>query len=143
MTIKRVFAIGNGESRKDLNLSELYEHGIIYGCNALYRDFPPDALVVVDPVMKEEIWETEYLLENKAYFKDWSGESPIPPDEWGFRATPAYLYKRLGGDTSLNRVINSNEVIIGKFPDDAIRTGYASGPTSVLVACIEEKPDEI
>ena len=138
-----VFAIGNGESRKSINLNELYEFGITYGCNALYRDFRADALVVVDPVMKEEIWETDYLLENKAYFKDWSGESPIQPDDWGFRATPAYLYKRLGGDDSSKKVVNSNDVIKGRFPDDAIRTGYASGPTSVLIACIEEKPTEV
>ena len=143
MTSKRVFAIGNGESRKDLNLSELYEHGVIYGCNALYRDLQPDALVVVDPVMKEEIWETDYLLENKAYFKDWSGESPIHPDDWGFKATPAHLFLRLGADDSPKRVINSTEVVKGKFPDDAIRTGYASGPTSVLIACIEETPNEV
>ena len=41
--IKRVFAIGNGESRKSIDLNELRPHGIIYGCNALYRDFQPDA----------------------------------------------------------------------------------------------------
>ena len=140
---KRVFALGNGESRKLIDLNKLYEFGIIYGCNALYRDFKPDALVVVDPVMKEEIWETDYLLENKAYFKDWTSESPIHPDDWGFKATPAYLYKRLGGDDPSKKVINSNDIIKRKFPDDAIRTGYASGPTSVLIACIEEEPEEV
>ena len=140
---KRVFALGNGESRKDLNLSKLYEFGIIYGCNGLYRDFQADVLVVVDPAMKEEIWETDYLLENKAYFKDWTSESPIPRNEWGFKATPAHLFLRLGADDSPKRVINSTEVIKEKFPDDSIRTGYASGPVSVLIACIEEKPDEV
>ena len=140
---KRVFALGNGESRKSLDLTSLYEYGIIYGCNALYRDFRPDVLVVVDPVMKEEIWETNYLLENKAYFKDWTPESPIHPDDWGFKATPAYLYTRLGGDDPSKKVINSNDVIKGRFPDDAIRTGYASGSSSVLIACIEEEPEEV
>ena len=62
MVNKRVFALGNGESRKSVDLNKLYELGIIYGCNALYRDFEPNALVVVDPKMKEEIWETDYLL---------------------------------------------------------------------------------
>jgi hypothetical protein len=140
---KRVFALGNGESRKGIDLTSLYEYGIIYGCNALYRDFRPDALVVVDPVMKEEIWETDYLLENKAYFKDWTSESPIHPDDWGFKATPAYLYKRLGGDDPSKKVTNSNDVIKRRFPDDAIRTGYASGSSSVLIACIEEEPEEV
>ena len=140
---KRVFALGNGESRKNLDLNELYEFGIIYGCNGLYRDFQPDALVVVDPAMKEEIWETDYLLENKAYFKDWSSESPIPRGEWGFKATPAYLFLQLGADDSPKLVINSNTVIKRKFPDDAHRTGYASGAASVLIACIEEGPEEV
>ena len=140
---KRIFALGNGESRKDIDLTSLYEYGIIYGCNALYRDFRPDALVVVDPVMKEEIWETDYLLENKAYFKDWTSESPIGRGEWGFKATPAYLFLKLGADDSPKKVINSNDIIKGRFPDDAIRTGYASGPTSVLIACIEEEPEEV
>ena len=140
---KRVFAVGNGESRKSINLSDLYEFGIIYGCNALYRDFRPDALVVVDPVMKEEIWETDYLLENKAYFKDWTSVSPIASHEWAFKSTPAYMYQKLGAENSPKRVVNSNDVIIGRFPDDAIRTGYAAGPTSVLISCIEEEPDEV
>ena len=140
---KRIFALGNGESRKGIDLTSLYEYGIIYGCNALYREFRPDALVVVDPVMKEEIWETDYLLENKAYFKDWTSESPIGRGEWGFKATPAYLFLKLGADDSPKKVINSNDVIKGRFPDDTIRTGYASGPTSVLIACIEETPDEV
>ena len=140
---KRIFALGNGESRKGIDLTSLYEYGIIYGCNALYRDFRPDALVVVDPIMKEEIWKTDYLLENKAYFKDWTSESPIGRDEWGFKATPAYLFLKLGADDSPKLVTNSNAVIKEKFPDDTIRTGYASGPTSVLIACIEEEPEEV
>ena len=47
--------------------------------------------------------------------------------------------KRLGADDSPKRVVNSNDVIKRRFPDDAIRTGYASGPSSVLISCIEEE----
>ena len=75
MTIKRVFAIGNGESRKSINLNELRPHGIIYGCNALYRDFTPDALIAVDQLMKSEMRKTSYLVKNKGYFKDGTDES--------------------------------------------------------------------
>ena len=143
MVNKRVFALGNGESRKSVDLNKLYELGIIYGCNALYRDFEPNALVVVDPKMKEEICETDYLLNNKAYFKYWSNKSLIGEDDWAFKATSAYFYKRLGGETSTKRVINSNDIIHKKFPDDAYRIGYSSGPASVLIASIEEKPNEV
>jgi len=51
----RTFVIGNGLSRKDFNLTQLKEFGKIIGCNALYRDFTPDALVAVDVNMAIEI----------------------------------------------------------------------------------------
>ena len=41
---KRVFCIGNGESRAPIDLIKLRPHGKIYGCNGLYRDFTPDVL---------------------------------------------------------------------------------------------------
>ena len=46
--MKRVFCIGNGESRKGFDLEKLRQHGKIYGCNAIYRDFLPDVLTAVD-----------------------------------------------------------------------------------------------
>ena len=135
---KRVFALGNGESRKTIDLNELREFGIIYGCNALYRDFKPDALVAVDPAMKTEIWNTNYLLENKAYFKDWTDAKPLP--KYG---GDVILPTQPGVLDSPKKIINSNDVIARKFPDDVFRIGYASGPASVLIACIEEEPDEV
>ena len=35
---KESFIIGNGESRKDFDLTKLKEYGKIYACNAYYRD---------------------------------------------------------------------------------------------------------
>ena len=134
----RVFAIGNGESRKDLNLDELYEFGIIYGCNALYRDFTPDALVCVDPAMKTEIWHSDYLLENKAYFKDWTDAKPLPK-----YSGSVILPTMPGVLDSPKKVINSNDVIEKRFPDDVFRSGWASGPSSVMISCIEEEPEEV
>lgn len=52
---KLAFVIGNGVSRKELDLSLLDTRGITYGCNALYRDFLPDYLVAVDGKMVLEI----------------------------------------------------------------------------------------
>ena len=135
---KRVFAIGNGESRKSIDLNELREFGIIYGCNALYRDFQPDALVCVDPAIKTEIWNTDYLLENKAYFKDWTDAKPLP--KYG---GDVILPTQPGVLDSPKKIINSNDVVAKKFTDDAFRIGYASGPASVLISCIEEEPDEV
>lgn len=49
------FVVGNGVSRKSINLESLKEYGKVYGCNALYRDFDPDLLVAVDTKMIVEI----------------------------------------------------------------------------------------
>jgi hypothetical protein len=49
------FVIGNGESRKGFDLRLLRGKGLIYGCNALYRDFEPDLLVAGDGPIIEEI----------------------------------------------------------------------------------------
>lgn len=51
------FVIGNGESRIGFNLNTLVGMGPIYGCNALYRDFMPGALFVMDEKMMTEIRE--------------------------------------------------------------------------------------
>lgn len=62
------FCIGNGESRKGLNLASLSEKGLTVGCNALYRDFEPDVLVSVDKAMFDEI--------NQNYFGFWLYRNP-------------------------------------------------------------------
>ena len=40
------YIIGNGNSRRGLDLSIL--DGDIWGCNALFRDYTPDYLTIVD-----------------------------------------------------------------------------------------------
>ena len=67
-----VFALGNGESRKQVDLKALKERGKIYGCNALYRDFTPDVLVCVDGGLMHEVYTSGYALKNKCYFRLWS-----------------------------------------------------------------------
>ena len=43
--MSRAFVLGNGVSRQQVDLENLKHFGPIYGCNALYRDFTPTALV--------------------------------------------------------------------------------------------------
>lgn len=58
------FIIGNGSTRENLPLEDLKGHGTIYGCNALYRDYPafniPDYLVAIDPEIIKEIRESDF-----------------------------------------------------------------------------------
>ena len=70
--MNRVFCIGNGESRKDIDLSQFRPHGKIYGCNALYRDFTPDVLTAVDDGMMHEIYQSGYCDKNETWFRNWT-----------------------------------------------------------------------
>ena len=70
--MSKVFVLGNGESRKTLDLNVLKTKGKVYGCNALYRDFVADALIVVDGGMMHEVYSSGYALENKCYFRSWT-----------------------------------------------------------------------
>ena len=68
------FVLGNGTSRKSVDVEKISKIGKIYGCNALYRTFAPDYLVAVDVKMILEITKTGYQKKhtvwsnpNKAY----------------------------------------------------------------------------
>ena len=70
--MKRVFVIGNGESRKGFDLEKLRPHGKIYGCNALYRDFTPDVITAVDMGIMHEVYNSGYAQNNQCVFRDWN-----------------------------------------------------------------------
>ena len=59
------FVLGNGESRKGIEINDLMEKGKVYACNGVYRTHRPDYLVAVDPKMLLEIAEGDYILHNK------------------------------------------------------------------------------
>ena len=70
---KRIFIIGNGESRKNFDLTQLRKHGKIYACNAFYRDNPlPDVLVAVDSTMTHEIYHKGIAHKIPCYFREWT-----------------------------------------------------------------------
>ena len=70
---RRIFIIGNGESRKDFDLTLLRKHGKIYACNAYYRDNPlPDVLVAVDSTMTHEIYHQGIAHKIPCYFREWT-----------------------------------------------------------------------
>ena len=68
--VKRVFCIGNGESRSPIDLIKLRPHGKIYGCNGLYRDFKPDVLTAVDGPMMHEVYQSGY--DGELWLRDWN-----------------------------------------------------------------------
>ena len=91
------FVLGNGTSRRDIDLEQVKIHGTVYGCNALYRDFNPDYLVAVDSKMVVELNRENYqnkcsvwtnpnkLYENFSgfnFFKQSKGWSSGPTALW-------------------------------------------------------------
>ena len=70
--MKRVFCIGNGESRKGFDLDKLKPFGKIYGCNAIYRDYMPDVLTAVDHGIMHEIYHAGVAQKIPCYFRDWT-----------------------------------------------------------------------
>ncbi len=61
------FVLGNGESRKGIQIEDLKQHGTVFACNGVYREDKPDFLIAVDPKMILEIAESNYVIENQVW----------------------------------------------------------------------------
>ena len=66
-----LFVLGNGESRKDIDVELLKTKGKVWGCNAIYREHELDGLIAVDPMMTHEIYRSGYAHKNPCYFRSW------------------------------------------------------------------------
>jgi hypothetical protein len=91
------FVVGNGLSRKPIDLFLLKAAGKVYGCNALYREFEPDYLVAVDTKMIIEIHKAGYQRDhevwtnpNKAY-TNYRGFNFFQPSK-GWSSGPTALW---------------------------------------------------
>jgi hypothetical protein len=91
------FVLGNGTSRKSIDLNELKPNGKIYACNAVYRTFQPDYLIAVDVKMvleinkagfqhKNEVWtnpnKSYQRIKNLNFFNPSKGWSSGPTALW-------------------------------------------------------------
>jgi len=97
------FVIGNGTSRKPIELESLYPLGPIYACNAVYRTFTPDYLVAVDVKMILEITKAGYhrinetwTNNNKAYEKIQGLNYFNPSKGWSSGPTALWLASQHG-----------------------------------------------
>jgi hypothetical protein len=113
--IKRVFCIGNGESRIGFDLNLLKPYGKIYGCNALYRDFTPDVLISVDPPMNQEIYNDEYSNNNECWFRNFDSK----------------------------KLINKNIHTFSEIFPNKKDFGWASGTSSAFIAIKQNDPKEV
>lgn len=115
--------IGNGESRKSLDLNSLSQN-IIIGCNALHRDIAVDHLVCCDRRMMDEATQSPNTLNTKIYARqDW------------FR-----YYRKIKKDKRINQVPELPYKERNTKADDPIHWG--SGPYAVLLSA-HQQPKEI
>ena len=61
------FVLGNGESRRGIDIDDLKQKGTVFACNGVYRTHRPHYLIAVDPKMINEIAETDYMIHNKVW----------------------------------------------------------------------------
>ena len=64
---KPAFVLGNGRSRLSCDPKKLLSLGIVYGCNAQYREFTPHHLIAVDVKMVNEIISSGYNKNNQVW----------------------------------------------------------------------------
>ena len=73
--MSNALVIGNGESRKwftPCHQTIMAENVTTWGCNAIHREGTVDNLVSVDYGMQQEIYDSDYHLNNKCWFSNWS-----------------------------------------------------------------------
>ena len=87
----RAFVLGNGISRKDIDLQQLKQYGPIYGCNALYREFIPDALIATDKPIATHIQESGYSSQHRFHTRRpiaGLGALDVPKKYFGYSSGP-------------------------------------------------------
>jgi hypothetical protein len=87
----RAFVLGNGVSRRGIDLEQLRLYGKIYGCNALYREFTPDVLVATDRPIATAIQESGYAQHNEFYTRkpiEGLGAKLLMPKYQGYSSGP-------------------------------------------------------
>jgi len=85
------FILGNGISRKGIDLNLLKQQGKIYGCNALYREFTPDVLIATDRLIAAQIQESGYAKNHKFYTRrpiEGLGAQLVPKAYFGYSSGP-------------------------------------------------------
>lgn len=113
--MKSALVIGNGESRKDINLYNFRGTHVLIGCNAVHRDYLVDILSCCDARMVEEAqqnihaeyikiytrakWRSRFTHQNVHVYPKlpYVGENKIDdPEHWGSGGYAVLLAAHLG-----------------------------------------------
>lgn len=95
------YIIGNGPSRSKFDIAKLKGKGTIFGCNALYRDYPdhsiPDYLVAIDEEIIKEIKKSKYP--KKRFI--------VPPDNEQYEDPKYNPYARYRSNAGVNAMLEA------------------------------------
>lgn len=83
--------LGNGVSRRHIDVDTLLKIGTVYGCNALYRTHTPHVLVATDQPISTQIQESGYSSRNQFYTRrpiNGLGALRVPQPYFGFSSGP-------------------------------------------------------
>jgi len=87
----RAFVLGNGISRQGIDPQQLQQLGMVYGCNALHREFTPDVLVATDRPIATHIQESGYSAQHRFHTRrpmPGLGAQGVPKSYFGFSSGP-------------------------------------------------------
>lgn len=144
--IDSVFVLGNGPSRKNIDVSKL--DGTIIGCNACYRDFTPDVICATDAGIMSDIIESGY--DGKCYFTH-NSWNLLPASTYDSLAngTEHVTYRRFDCEyfvyiSGLDGEVKKSQsyiIWIPKGMEDKIKNigeevlGWSTGTSALHIAC--------
>lgn len=88
------FVLGNGISRRPIDIDILKTRGDVYACNAVYRTHTVTALVATDRGIANEIQSSGYPSKNRFYTRrpePTTGALRVPQDYFGYSSGPIAL----------------------------------------------------
>ena len=144
--IDSVFVLGNGPSRKNIDISKL--DGTVIGCNACYRDFTPDVICATDAGIMSDIIESGY--DGQCYFTH-NSWNLLPASAYDGLAngTEHVTYRRFdceyfvyisGLDSGVTKT-QSYIIWVPKGMEDKIKNigeevlGWSTGTSALHIAC--------
>ena len=69
---KNAIVYGNGQSRKEWDITRKFKDTETWGCNRIYEEgIQLDNLVCVDYIRQHEVYKSGYAYTNKCWFLDW------------------------------------------------------------------------
>jgi len=144
--IDKVFVLGNGPSRKNIDPSKL--DGTVIGCNACYRDFTPDVICATDAGIMSDIIESGY--DGQCYFTH-NSWNLLPEEAYDSLAngTEHTTYRRFDSEYFVyisgldNKVSKTQSYIIWipKGMENKIKNmgekvyGWSTGTSALHIAC--------